>query len=122
MQRLCGTDLRTLAAEDALRSVFPSAGLLVDLYVHGADTQAFPAVDAFAFIAVDAQQRKIARGCEEHRNRAQIFAECAIIFKYKSQHNTYNIVKCISSKENPEHDSLQIRDFHQKQAENHCQG
>lgn len=64
MQRLCGTDLRTLAAEDALRSVFPSAGPLVDLYVHGADTQAFPAVDAFAFIAVDAQQRKIARGRE----------------------------------------------------------
>ena len=55
MQRLCGTDLRTLAAEDALRSVFPFAGLLVDLYVHGADAQTFPAVDAFAFIAVHAQ-------------------------------------------------------------------
>ena len=56
MQRLCGTDFCTLAAEDALRSVFPSAGLLVDLYVHGADTQAFPAVDTFALIAVDTQK------------------------------------------------------------------
>lgn len=79
-------------------------------------------MDAFIFIAMDTQKRKIAHWLEKHSNRAQIFAECAIIFKYKSQHNTYNIVKCISSKENPEHDSLQIRDFHQKQAENHCQG
>mgnify|MGYP006903153562 CR=1 FL=1 len=86
MQRLCGTDLRTLVAEDALRSVFPFAGLLVDLYVHGADTQAFPAVDAFTFIAVDTQQRKIACGCEKHRNRAQIFAECAVILERKGEH------------------------------------
>ena len=49
MQRLCGTDLRTLVAEDALRSVFPFAGLLVDLYVHGADTQALPASGCIYF-------------------------------------------------------------------------
>lgn len=79
-------------------------------------------MDAFIFIAMDTQKRKLAHWLEKHSNRAQIFAECAVIFKYKSQHNTYNIVKCISYKEDPEHDSLQIRDFHQKQAENHCQG
>lgn len=74
-------------------------------------------MDAFIFIAMDTQKRKVAHWLEKHSNRAQIFAECAVIFKYKSQHNTYNIVKCISYKEDPEHDSLQIRDFHQKQAE-----
>ena len=87
-----------------------------------ANFQAFAAMDAFIFIAMDTQKRKVAHWLEKHSNRAQIFAECAVIFKYKSQHNTYNIVKCISYKEDPEHDSLQIRDFHQKQAENHCQG
>ena len=87
MQRLCGTDFCTLAAEDALRSVFPSAGLLVDLYVHGADTQAFPAVDAFAFIAVDAQQGKIAHGLEKNRNGTKILAERAVILKGERQSN-----------------------------------
>ena len=107
MQRLCGTDLCTLAAENALRSVFPAAGLRVDLYVHGADTQAFPAVDAFAFIA---------RGREEHRNRAQIFAECAVILERKGECNARDIVKRISRKEHPEHNLLQIGGLHQKQS------
>ena len=97
---------------------FSLTGFFIDFNIHGANFQAFAAMDAFIFIAMDTQKRKIAHWLEKHSNRAQIFAECAIIFKYKSQHNTYNIVKCISSKENPEHDSLQIRDFHQKQAEN----
>ena len=121
MQRLCGTDLRTLAAEDALRSVFPSAGPLVDLYVHGADTQAFPAVDAFAFIAVDAQQRKIARGCEEHRNRAQIFAECAVILERKGKRNACDVIERVSGEEQPEHDLLKMHDLHQKQPGNQRQ-
>ena len=56
MQCFRGADFRAFIAENALRSVFPFAGFLVDLHVHGADAQTFPAVDAFAFIAVHAQQ------------------------------------------------------------------
>ena len=56
MQRFRGAGLRTLVAENALRPVFPLAGFLVDLYVHGADAQAFAAADALILIAADAQQ------------------------------------------------------------------
>ena len=54
MQRFCGAGLRTLVAEDALRPTFPFAGFLIDLYVHGADPQAFAAVDTLILITVDA--------------------------------------------------------------------
>ena len=58
MQRFCGADLCALVAEDALRSVFPFAGFFIDLNIHGADAQAFAAIDAIILVAVDAQQRK----------------------------------------------------------------
>ena len=54
MQRLCGTGLCALVAENTLRSVFPLAGFLVDLHIHRADAQALAAVDALVLIAVDA--------------------------------------------------------------------
>ena len=60
MQCLGGAGLRTLVAEDALRSVFSFAVFLVDLHVHGTDPQAFSTVDALLLVAVDAQQGKIA--------------------------------------------------------------
>ena len=81
MQRLCGADLRAFVAEDALCPVFSLAGLLVDLYVHGAGPQTFSAMNALILIAVDAQQRKIAHGLEKNRNRTQILAERTIIFE-----------------------------------------
>ena len=81
MQRLCGTDFCTLAAEDALRSVFPFAGFFVDLHIHGTGPQTLPTMNALILIAVDAQQRKIAHGLEKNRNRTQILAERTIIFE-----------------------------------------
>ena len=56
----------------------------------GADPQAFVAVDAFALIAVDAQQRKITHGLEKYRDGTQIFAERTIILKYKGKHYGYD--------------------------------
>ena len=87
MQRLCGTHLRTSVAEDAFRSVFPLAGFPVDLHIHGAGSQTFPAMDAFARIAVDAEQRKVAHGLEKNRNRTKILAERAVILKGERQSN-----------------------------------
>ena len=81
MQRLCGADLRAFVAENALCPVFSLAGLLVDLHVHGTDPQTFSAMNALILIAVDAQQRKIAHGLEEHRNGTEILAEGAIILE-----------------------------------------
>lgn len=99
MQRLCGTDLRAFIAENALRSIFPSAGFFVDLHIHGADPQTFPTMDAFALIAVDAQQRKIAHGLEKHRDGTQILAERPIIFESEGKRNADNIVKRIPGEE-----------------------
>ena len=79
MQRFCGAGPRALVAEDALRSVFPFAGFFVDLHIHGADAQAFTAVDAFALVTVDAQQGEIAHGLEEHRDGTQVFTERPVI-------------------------------------------
>ena len=83
MQRFCGASLRTLIAEDALRPVFPLAGFPVSLDIHGADAQAFAAMDALILVAVDAQQRKITHRLQKYGNWAYVFAECTIIFKSK---------------------------------------
>ena len=55
MQCLCGANFRAFVAENALRTVFPLAGLVVDLHVHGADPQTPPTMDALILIAMDAQ-------------------------------------------------------------------
>ena len=122
MQRFCGAGLRTLVAEDALRPTFPFAGFLIDLYVHGADPQAFAAVNAFAFVTVYTQHGKIAHRLEKHRNGTQIFAERPVILERKCQSNARNIVNHVSCKEQPEHDLLQICCLHQKQPGHQCQG
>ena len=114
MQRLCRACLRALIAEDTLRSVLTPAGFLVDLHIHGADAQALAAVNAFAFITVDAQQRKVAHGLEEHRDGAEILAERAIILEGECQHDASDVVKHISSEKQPEHDFFQMCGLHQK--------
>lgn len=81
MQRLCGTHLRTSVAEDAFRSVFRLAGFPVDLHIHGAGSQTFPAMDALLLVAVDAEQRKVTHGLEKNRNGTKILAERAVILK-----------------------------------------
>ena len=116
-----GAGLRAFIAEDTLRSVLSSAGLLTDLNIHGTNLQTFPAVDTFALIAVDAQQGKIAHGLEKYRNRTQIFAERTVIPEDKGQRNARDIVKCVPHKEHPEHDLLQMSAPHQKQPGNQCQ-
>ena len=122
MQRSCGADLRAFIAEDALRSVFPFAGFFVDLHIHGADPQAFAAVDTLILITVDAQQRKITHGLEEYRDGTQIFAERPVILERKCQRNACDVIKRVPGKEQPEHNLLQMRHLHQKQPGHQCQG
>ena len=106
IQCFCGAGLRAFVAEYALRPVFPFAGFFVDLHIHGADPQTLSAMDAFALVAVNAQQREVAHGLEEYRDRTQIFAERAVIFERKSKRNTRDVIECISCEEQPEHDLL----------------
>ena len=107
MQRLCGTHLRALIAEYAFRSVFPLAGFPVDLHIHGAGPQTFPAMDAFALIAVDAEQRKVAHGLEKNRSGTKILAERAVILKGERQSNARKVIECVPGEEQPEHDLFQ---------------
>lgn len=122
MQRFGGAGFCAFVTENALSSVFSLARFFVDFDIHRANLQAFATMDTFIFITMDAQKRKVAHRLKKYRNRTQILAECAVIFKYKRQHNAGNIVNCIPGKKHPEHDLLQMSDFHQKQAGNHCQG
>ena len=55
MQRFFRAGLRAFVAENAFCPVFALAGFFVDLHIHGADPQAFAAMDAFALVAVDTQ-------------------------------------------------------------------
>ena len=121
MQRLCGTGLCALVAENTLRSVFPLAGFLVDLHIHRADPQALAAVDALLLVAVGAQQRKVTHRLEEYRDRTQILAERPVILEDKGQRNARKVIERVSGEEQPKHDLLQVRNFHQKQPRNQCQ-
>ena len=104
MQCLGGADLCAFVAEDTFRPVFPLAGFFVDLHVHGADPQAFAAVDTFTLVTMDPQQGEIAHGLEKHRDGAEILAERAIILEGECQHDASDVVKHISSEKQPEHD------------------
>ena len=91
----CGTNFRAFIAENALRSVFPLAGFLVDLHIHGADAQALAAADAFAFVTVDTQQGEIAHGLEEHRDGTQVFTERPVILARECQRNARDVIEGI---------------------------
>ena len=109
-------------AENALRSVFSLTGLFVDLHIHGADPQAFAAMDALILVAMDAQQRKIAHWLEKYRDRTQVFTERPVILERECQCNAHDVIERVSGEEQPEHDLLQICDLHQKQPGHQCQG
>ena len=68
-------------AQDAFRGVFAFAGILVHFHFHRADFQAFAALDAFALVAMDANQREIAHRLEEDRDGAEVFAEGAVVLE-----------------------------------------
>ena len=72
-------------------------------------------MDAFARIAVDAEQRKVAHGLEKNRNGTKILAERAVILKGERQSNARKVIECVPGEEQPEHDLFQMRNFHQEQ-------
>ena len=81
MQSLFRAGFRAFVAENALCSVLPLAGFFVYLYIHGADPQAFAAVNAFAFVTVYTQHGKIAHRLEKYCDRTQVFAERTVILE-----------------------------------------
>ena len=122
MQRLFRAGLCAFVAENTLCSVFPLAGLFIDLHIHGADPQTLAAVNTLIFVAVDAQEREVAHRLEEHRDGAQILAECTIILECECQCDARDVIERVSGEEQPEHNAFQICNLHQKQAGYQCQG
>ena len=78
-----GADFCAFVTKNALCPVFSFAGFFVDFHIHGTNPQAFAAMDAFVFITMDTQKRKVAHWLEKYRNRTQILAECTVISEYK---------------------------------------
>lgn len=78
-------------------------------------------MNAFALVTVDAQKRKITHGLQKYCDRAEIFAERAVILKYKGERNSGYIVKRISGEKQPKHNFLKICDFEQKQTRHKSQ-
>ena len=72
-------------------------------------------MNAFTLVTVDAQKRKITHGLQKYCDRAEIFAERAVILKYKGKRNSEYIVKRISGEKQPKHNFLKICDLEQKQ-------
>lgn len=102
-QCFCRADLRTLLAEDALCGILATAGVFIHLDVHRTDLQAFPTADALVFIALDANQGIIAHGLQEHRYRADILAESAIVLQENGEGDTNSIIEDVTCDKERKH-------------------
>lgn len=105
----------TLHTEYAFGTVFSFSGVIGHIHVHRAYTPAFSAVDAFILFTLDADQRVIAHGFEEHCNRTNIFAESPVVFKCKRKQNTDSVICYVPCYERQKHDPFDITDFGKKQ-------
>ena len=75
LQCLFGAAFHAFHAQNALRAVFAAAGIVGNVYLHGADLFAFAAGDAFAVVALYPEQGEITHGLEKNGNGADILAE-----------------------------------------------
>ena len=95
-----------LVAQDALRGVFAFAGVLVNLYLHWANLQAFAAVNALAFVAADAKQGKVTHRLKEDRDGTDVLAESTVVFEYHGQGDAKRVINHISDEKEHEHGVL----------------
>ena len=102
LQRLYGTLFLAAVAEDALRGVLPLAGVVVHLHVHRADFQTFAAMDAFAFVATDAQHGEVTHRLEENGDGTDVLAEGAVVFEDHGKRDADRVVEQVADKEQHE--------------------
>ena len=120
--RLDGASLFTFKAKYALGGVGALAAFLVTFHVHRADLQALAAADAFAFVAVDTEKRKVAHWLEEQRDRADVFAEGAVVLEGKGENDADEIIQRVAAEEEPEHDAFQIADMTEEERRHQSEG
>ena len=102
LQRLYGTFLLASVAENALRGVLALAGVVVYLHVHRTDFQTFAAMDAFAFVATDAQHGEVTHRLEEDRDGTDVLAEGAVVFEDHGECDADRVVEQIADQEQHE--------------------
>ena len=115
LQGFLGAVLYALHAQDAFCTVLPAAGRIQHIHLHGADLPAPAAGDAFARIALYPEQSKIAHGLQEHRYRADIFAEGPVILQGKGQGNPQPVIEQVPHDKGPDHDLFLIRHLKKEQ-------
>ena len=93
-------------AQDAFSGVFPFSRIVVYFDIHRADLQALSALDAFAFITMNAEQGEVAHRLEEDRNGADIFAEGAIVLEQDGEEDAHHVIDQVADKEKHEHGVL----------------
>ena len=93
-------------AKDTLCGVLAFAGIVVYFHFHRADLQAFAAVDAFAFIAMDAEQGEVTHRLEENRDGADILAEGTIVLEQDGEENSNHVIDQVADQEEHEHSVL----------------
>ena len=95
-----------LMAQDTLGGIFPFAGIVVHFYIHRTDLQAFAAMDAFALVAMDAEQGEVAHRLEEDRDGTDILAKGAIVLEQDGEEDAYHVIDQVADKEKHKHGVL----------------
>ena len=93
-------------AQDTLSGIFPFTGILVHFYIHRTDFQAFVAVDALAFVAMDAEQGEVTHRLEEDRDGADILAEGAVVLEQDGEEDAHHVIDQVADEEKHKHGVL----------------
>ena len=94
--------LGAFMAQDALCGVFAFAWIFIYLNIHRAHFQAFATLDAFALVAMDAQQGEVAHRLEEDRDGTDVFAKGAIILEHNGKKDAHHIIDQIADEKQHE--------------------
>ena len=122
LQCLFGAAFHAFHAQNALRAVFAAAGIVGNVYLHGADLFAFAAGDAFAVVALHPKQGEITHGLEKNRNGTDILTESPVVMEPERQKNAHGIIKAVAQEKGPKENGLFVLDAQQKQGGDEAKG
>ena len=97
------TNLSTSLTQDAFRGVFALTGVVANLYIHWTCFQALATLDALAFVAPDAKQRKVAHGLQDNCYWADVLAESTVVLEKDSKKDSCDIIEYITCHKEDKH-------------------
>lgn len=107
-QRLPGTDIRALPAENALRPIGPIPGIGGHIHVHGADFFAGPAVRTLFLVYPHPQEGEITHRLKKDGNRTEVLTKRPVILEQVSQNDPRDIIEKVPQEERRHQDALHI--------------